>query len=189
MAQEAVSRASDMTQEVEALGQASTAIGDVIKIISSIADQTNLLALNATIEAARAGESGKGFAVVAGEVKELAQQTATATEEITRQIGGIRQGSADAVVAVGRIQQVVGEISTIQLTVASAIEEQTATTNELARNITETVAGVQAIAASIVAVAHTANDTTTHAGTTGTNARSLNQAAARLHQIIDTYRV
>jgi putative methionine-R-sulfoxide reductase with GAF domain len=124
VAQDAVNRASDMTQEVEALGNASTAVGDVIKIISSIADQTNLLALNATIEAARAGEVGRGFAVVAGEVKDLARETAEATQRVAEQITGI-QSSARAVSAgILTTSETIGQMDAVQARMNEVLEEQ-----------------------------------------------------------------
>ena len=189
IAEGGVRTALEVDATVTRLGTSSDEIRSVVKLINTIAEQTNLLALNATIEAARAGEAGKGFAVVAGEVKELSQQTAKATEDIARQIEAIRGGSAEAADAIARIQTVVGEISAIQLTVASAIEEQTATTTELARNITDTVSGARAIAASIATVAQTAQQTTGYATTTRTSADTLTDASARLQEIISAYRI
>jgi putative methionine-R-sulfoxide reductase with GAF domain len=124
VAQEAVSRASDMTQEVEALGQASTAIGDVIKIISSIADQTNLLALNATIEAARAGEVGRGFAVVAGEVKDLARETAEATQRVAEQITGIQNSARTVSAGILTTSDTIGQMDAVQARMNEVLEEQ-----------------------------------------------------------------
>jgi putative methionine-R-sulfoxide reductase with GAF domain len=124
VAQDAVSRASDMTQEVEALGQASTAIGDVIKIISSIADQTNLLALNATIEAARAGEVGRGFAVVAGEVKDLARETAEATQRVAEQITGIQTSARTVSSGILTTSETIGRMDAVQARMNEVLEEQ-----------------------------------------------------------------
>jgi putative methionine-R-sulfoxide reductase with GAF domain len=124
VAEEAVSRASDMTNEVEALGQASTAIGDVIKIISSIADQTNLLALNATIEAARAGDVGKGFAVVAGEVKDLARETAEATQRVAEQITGIQNSARTVSAGILTTGETIGQMDAVQARMNEVLEEQ-----------------------------------------------------------------
>ena len=131
----AVKVAEDTTQIVSKLGDSSTEIGQVIKVITSIAQQTNLLALNATIEAARAGEAGKGFAVVANEVKELAKQTAKATEDISRKIEAIQGDTKNAVSAISQISGVIKQVNDISNTIATAVEEQNATTNEMARNV------------------------------------------------------
>jgi len=124
VAEEAVGRASQMTREVESLGNASAAIGDVIKIISSIADQTNLLALNATIEAARAGEVGRGFAVVAGEVKELARETAEATQKVTDQIAGIQTSAKSVSTGIHTTSETIGRMDTVQARINEVLEEQ-----------------------------------------------------------------
>jgi methyl-accepting chemotaxis protein len=124
VAEEAVNRASAMTQEVEALTQASTAIGDVIKIISSIADQTNLLALNATIEAARAGEVGRGFAVVAGEVKDLARETAEATQRVSEQITGIQNSARTVSSGILTTSETIGQMDAVQAQMNDVLEEQ-----------------------------------------------------------------
>jgi methyl-accepting chemotaxis protein len=144
---------------VAKLGDSSTQIGNVVKVITSIAEQTNLLALNATIEAARAGEAGKGFAVVANEVKELAQETARATEDISTRVAAIQVDTTEAVDAIGQISIVIGQINDFQTTIASAVEEQTATTNEMNRNVADAATGSGEIAANILGVAEAAGST------------------------------
>jgi len=159
VASEAVQVAERTNGTVVKLGDSSTEIGNVIKTITSIAEQTNLLALNATIEAARAGEAGKGFAVVANEVKELAQETARATEDIARRVETIQGDTSEAVEAIGQISGVIAQINDFQATIASAVEEQTATTNEMNRNVADAAAGSGEIAANISGVAEAAGST------------------------------
>jgi methyl-accepting chemotaxis protein len=141
------------------LNRSSTEIGEVVKLISSIAEQTNLLALNATIEAARAGELGKGFAVVAGEVKDLAQATAQATDDIAGKVAAIQHDTGDAITAIDRIAAIIGEVSEHSTTIAAAVEEQTATTAEMSRNIVEAANGSGQIAANITGVAGASQET------------------------------
>ncbi|WP_436648354.1 methyl-accepting chemotaxis protein [Actinoplanes sp. URMC 104] len=145
----AVSEAARATDTVRQLGDSSAEIGNVIKLITSIAEQTNLLALNATIEAARAGEAGKGFAVVASEVKDLAQETARATEDIGTRVAAIQQDTGGAVEVISRISEVIAQINDFQTTIASAVEQQTATTGEMSRSIAEVANGSARIASSI----------------------------------------
>ncbi|MGY1594475.1 methyl-accepting chemotaxis protein [Geodermatophilus sp. SYSU D00708] len=173
VAGQAVTVAEDTTRTVGKLGDSSQEIATVVKLINGIAEQTNLLALNATIEAARAGEAGKGFAVVASEVKELAQETARATEDISRRVEAIQADTAGAVEAIGQISSVIGEINDFQATIAAAVEEQTATTNEMNRNVAEAAGGSRDIASAITGLA---------AGTEETNARvaDAQRAAAEL---------
>ena len=159
VASEAVQVAERTNGTVVKLGDSSAEIGNVIKTITSIAEQTNLLALNATIEAARAGEAGKGFAVVANEVKELAQETARATEDIARRVETIQGDTAEAVDAIGQISTVIGQINDFQATIASAVEEQTATTNEMNRNVADAATGSGEIASNISGVAEAAGST------------------------------
>ena len=156
----AVKLAESTNQTVAKLGDSSADVGKVIKVITSIAQQTNLLALNATIEAARAGEAGKGFAVVANEVKELAKETAKATEDISQKIEAIQSDTRGAVQAIGQIADVIHQINDTSNTIASAVEEQTATTNEITRNVTEAARGSAEIAHNITGVAQAAKSTT-----------------------------
>ncbi|RMI06989.1 methyl-accepting chemotaxis protein [Cellulomonas triticagri] len=153
VAGQATEVAAGTTLQVARLGTSSQEIGDVVRTITSIAEQTNLLALNATIEAARAGEAGKGFAVVAGEVKELAQETAKATEDIVRRVETIQADTAGAVAAIDEINQIIASINDYQLTIASAVEEQTATTTEMSRSVAEAATGSGEIAVNITGVA------------------------------------
>ncbi len=159
VADQAAEAAEQANVQVQRLGVSSQEIGEVVKVITSIAEQTNLLALNATIEAARAGEAGKGFAVVAGEVKELAQETARATEDIAQRVGTIQTDTTAAVAAIGRIGEIVTRIKDVQSTIAGAVEEQTATTSEMSRNVTEAATGSGEIARTITAVATAAAGT------------------------------
>jgi len=186
---EAVTLAGGVQDTVASLGESSAEIGQVIKVITGIAQQTNLLALNATIEAARAGDAGKGFAVVANEVKELAKETARATEDIGRRIEAIQGDTRDAVSAISGISEVIGRINDIQASIASAVEEQTATTNEIARSVTEAAAGAGAIAQDVTQVATAADDTREGALTTQQRAGELAAMAAELRELVGRYSV
>ncbi|HEX4460926.1 MAG TPA: methyl-accepting chemotaxis protein [Polyangia bacterium] len=164
VASTAVKVASKTNVIVTKLGDSSGEIGKVIKVITSIAEQTNLLALNATIEAARAGEAGRGFAVVANEVKELAKETARATEDIGRKIAAIQGDAKEAVEAIAQISQTIDQVNDIQSTIAGAVEEQAATTNEIGRNVSEAAQASTDIAQNIAGVAQAAQSTSSGAG-------------------------
>ena len=189
IAKEAVSVAGSANETIKTLGEASVEIGKVIKVITSIAQQTNLLALNATIEAARAGEAGKGFAVVANEVKELAKQTAQATEDISQRIEAIQAGSEGAVEAIGKVSTIIGTINDISSTIAAAVEEQTVTTNEITRNVSEASRGSGEIAENITGVATAAQNTTTGANDALGAAKGLSEMASQLQQLVDRFKV
>jgi hypothetical protein len=180
----AVRAAETTNATISKLGDSSAEIGKVIKVITSIAQQTNLLALNATIEAARAGEAGKGFAVVANEVKELAKETAKATEYISQKIEAIQSETKMAVDAIAEIGTVINKISDYQNTIASAVEEQTATTNEISRNVTEAARGSTEIAQNITGVATSARSTSAGAHDTQKAAGELSRMAAELQSIV-----
>jgi methyl-accepting chemotaxis protein len=184
----AVKSAEATNETISKLGQSSAEIGQVIKVITSIAQQTNLLALNATIEAARAGEAGKGFAVVANEVKELAKETAKATEDISRKIEAIQSDTKGAVAAIGQIGSVIVQINDIQNTIASAVEEQSATTNEISRNLSEAAHGSSEITKNITGVAEAARSTTAGANDTQKSAQALERMAAELQGLISQFK-
>ncbi len=181
---EAVEMAKGANETVVNLGTASSEISDVIKTITSIAEQTNLLALNATIEAARAGEAGKGFAVVANEVKELATQTAKATEDISNKIQAIQGNTKEAVNAIGSITEIITRINDISSTIASAVEEQSATTAEIGRSVEEASRGSSEITENIAGVATAAESTTGGANDTQTAAAELSKLASDLQNIV-----
>ncbi|PIQ95941.1 MAG: hypothetical protein COV67_12235 [Nitrospinae bacterium CG11_big_fil_rev_8_21_14_0_20_56_8] len=155
-----------------------------MKVITSIAEQTNLLALNATIEAARAGEAGKGFAVVANEVKELANQTAKATEDISKKIEAIQLDTDSSVTAIEEITHIINEINDISSTIASAVEEQTATVAEIGRNITEAAQGSEEITRNITGVAQAARSTTTGASDSMSAAKELELMSSGLRELV-----
>jgi methyl-accepting chemotaxis protein len=189
MAKNAVAAADSTNQTVQKLGDASAEIGNVIKVITSIAEQTNLLALNATIEAARAGDAGKGFAVVANEVKELAKETAKATEDIGQKIAAIQTETKGAVQAIGQIATMITQINDVSNTIASAVEEQTATTNEIGRNLTEAARGSGEIAKNVAAVATAAQGTSQGAMDTQKAARALSEMAANLQGLVARFSI
>ncbi len=187
VAAQAVVVAESTTATVAKLGDSSAEVGNVIKVINSIAEQTNLLALNATIEAARAGEAGKGFAVVANEVKELAQETGKATEDIGRRIEAIQVDTQAAVTAIAEIAEIIGQINDTQSTIASAVEEQTATTNEMSRNVAEAATGSADIAMNVTGVARSASDTQAAANSTSQAADELARMAAQVRSLVGQF--
>jgi methyl-accepting chemotaxis protein len=187
VAARAVTAAETTTATVAKLGESSAEIGNVVKTITSIAEQTNLLALNATIEAARAGEAGKGFAVVANEVKELAQETAKATEDIARRVLAIQGDTTAAVAAIEEISSIVAQISDRQTTIASAVEEQTATTNEMSRSVQEAASGTGEIATNITGVSTAADSTTQALSQTRIAVDELSRMAADLRTTVGKF--
>jgi len=188
IAGEAVSTVEAATATIDELTDSSTGIGEILKVITAIAEQTNLLALNATIEAARAGEAGKGFAVVAHEVKELAQQTATATDDIAHRVSAIQGSSARAGTSVVSARQVIERINELQASIAAAVEEQTATTAEMHRNVNATAANSADIAANVDAIAVAAQ--TSKAGVDGNHAvvAALTSLAGQLRGQVSHFR-
>lgn len=184
---QAVQVARQTSATISKLGESSEEVGNVIKVINSIAEQTNLLALNATIEAARAGEAGKGFAVVANEVKELATQTAQATQEISARIESIQADTNEAVTANARIGDTIDRINEISVTIASAVEEQSVTTTEISRNIEEAATSSRMMAESVDGVANIAAATTTSAGETRSAAHDMTKLAEELGRLVSVY--
>jgi methyl-accepting chemotaxis protein len=180
IAREAVEQARKTNDRVSELAQAASRIGDVVELINTIAGQTNLLALNATIEAARAGEAGRGFAVVASEVKALAEQTAKATGEISQQITGIQAATQDSVTAIKEIGDTIGRMSEIASTIAAAVEEQGAATQEISRNVQQAAQGTQQVSSNITDVQRGASETGSASSQVLTAAQSLSGDSNRL---------
>jgi methyl-accepting chemotaxis protein len=189
LSNQAVSDAQDATGIMQVLERGSDAIGNVVKLIQDIAGQTNLLALNATIEAARAGEAGKGFAVVASEVKNLANQTAKATEDITGQIGEIQTATGKAVDAIARISRQISDMSLVSNTIASAVEEQIAATSEIARNVEQAALGTNEVSSAIQEVQTVATEAGGASSQVLVSAGDLSRQAARLRQEVDRFLV
>ncbi len=189
VAGEAVRTADATNVTVGKLGEASAEIGKVIEVITSIAQQTNLLALNATIEAARAGEAGKGFAVVANEVKELAKQTAKATEDIGQKISVMQQNTTGAVDAIGRIREVIDKINHISGVIATAVEEQSATTTEMSRNVGEAAKGASEISGNIAGVAEAAHNTSQSVAESQKATEHLAEMSAQMRALVGQFKI
>ena len=184
---EAVTASEATNAKVRALADAAQKIGEVVKLINDIAAQTNLLALNATIEAARAGDAGKGFAVVASEVKQLANQTARATEEIGNQIKSIQDATLESVGAIDQIGKTIGRVSEIATAIAAAVEEQSAATQEIARNVQQAADGTTQVLTTIQGVTQAANDTGEAAGNVLTASGALGKQADSLREKVDFF--
>jgi methyl-accepting chemotaxis protein len=189
VAAEAVSAAEATTAAVVQLGTSSQEIGNVVKVITAVAEQTNLLALNATIEAARAGEAGKGFAVVASEVKDLAQETARATDDIAARVQAIQNDTRHAVAAIEHIATIVGRVSHFQNQIAAAVEEHTSTTVEMGRNVTNAAGANGEIAANIASVAQAAHTTADGANRSQGAADQLAGLATELRGMVATFKL
>ncbi|MDO9710713.1 methyl-accepting chemotaxis protein [Paracraurococcus lichenis] len=187
VAGQAVAEARRTDEVVRGLAEGAQRIGEVMRLITTIAGQTNLLALNATIEAARAGEAGKGFAVVASEVKNLAAQTAKATEEIAAQVGAMQSATGDAVGAIQAIGARIGEVSEIAATIAAAVEEQGSATSEIARSVQQAAAGTQSVSGAIGAVSRAAGEARTTAGQVATASEELGRQAKTLDQEVGDF--
>src|SRR5229473_2095615 len=187
VADEAVAKAARTTEMVKSLAAAAEKIGDVLRLIGAIASQTNLLALNATIEAARAGDAGRGFAVVASEVKELASQTAKATEEIAGQVTAIQSATADCALAIGGISDTIREISGVATTIASAVEEQGSATREIARSVQRVATGTGEVSLNVAGASQAADQSRALADNVLVASGELSQHATALFTSVDTF--
>ncbi|WP_192859684.1 methyl-accepting chemotaxis protein [Bradyrhizobium sp. DOA9] len=187
ISENAVQQARDTDVRIAALSEASHRIGDVVKLITAVAEQTNLLALNATIEAARAGDAGRGFAVVASEVKSLASQTARATEEIGAHIQGMQLATGESIAAIKTIAGTIGEISSISGSIASAVDQQTATTQEIARSAQHAASGTGQVSTNLEQVNREATETGAAASAVLQSARGLTEASQRLRVELDSF--
>ena len=200
---EAVSQADDATQKIDELGRGAQEIGKVTETITEISEQTNLLALNATIEAARAGEAGKGFAVVANEIKELARQTAEATQDIKDRIGNIQGSTSEAIEQIQEISRVINDVNEIVSTIATAVEEQSVTTKEIAGNVTQASSGInevsenvaqsssvaEDIARDIAGVNQSSNEISNSSSQVDMSAQELSKLASKLKEMVGKFRL
>jgi methyl-accepting chemotaxis protein len=187
IAEGAVNQAHQTNERIAKLSRAAQEIGDVVKLITAIAEQTNLLALNATIEAARAGDAGRGFAVVAAEVKSLASQTAKATDEISSQINGMQAATQESVVAIKEIGDTIGQIARIATTIASAVEQQSSATQEIARNVQSVAQGTQEVASNITQVNRGASETGSASSEVLNSAQTLSADSTKLRSELDRF--